>query len=156
MPDLTEAEIRKIAEQVVQQLGTHATPDNVERVVHETIQRIEQNESPKTVSPATTRHNGNSATSDRVIVTAFGKNKIGILGGITSTLASNNCDVIDLSQKILKEFFTIMLLIDISNSNLDFESIKQELINTAENLISKLLLSMKKFLKPCTGYSDAN
>ena len=147
MADLTEAEIRKIAEQVVQQLGSHATPANVEKVVHETIQRIEQKETPATASPVTARRYDGSATSDRVIVTAFGKNKIGILGGITSTLASNNCDVIDLSQKILKEFFTIMLLIDISNSSLDFESIKQELINTGEKFDLKVVVQHEEIFK---------
>jgi ACT domain-containing protein len=147
MSDLTEAEIRKIAEQVVQQLGSHATPANVEKVVHETIQRIEQHEPAAMVSPSAVRSIENSSNRDRVIVTAFGKNKIGILGGITSTLATTNCDVIDLSQKILKEFFTIMLLIDISNSSLDFESIKQELINTGEKFDLKVVVQHEEIFK---------
>ena len=147
MAGLTEAEIRNIAEQVVQQLGSHATQKNVEKVVHETIQRIEQNEQTK---PSTTQSKPkitNTALHDRVIVTAFGKNKIGILAGITSCLAQINCNVIDLSQKILKEFFTIMLLIDISNANIDFEGIKQELINTGEKFDLKVVVQHEEIFK---------
>ena len=147
MAGLTEAEIRNIAEQVVQQLGSHATQKNVEKVVHETIQRIEQNEQTK---PSTTQSKPkitNVALHDRVIVTAFGKNKIGILAGITSCLAQINCNVIDLSQKILKEFFTIMLLIDISNANIDFEGIKQELINTGEKFDLKVVVQHEEIFK---------
>ena len=147
MAGLTQAEIRKIAEQVVQQLGSHATAANVEKVVHETIQRIEHQEpsAPSDIQskPLIDRSSG----QDRVIVTAFGKNKIGILGGITSTLAKTNCDVIDLSQKILKEFFTIMLLIDISNANLDFEGVKQELINTGDKFDLKVVVQHEQIFK---------
>lgn len=147
MAGVTEAEIRKIAEQVVQQLGSHATQENVERVVHETIQKIEQNGQAKETGYQPGPQITNTAIEDRVIVTAFGKNKIGILGGITSSLAKINCDVIDLSQKILKEFFTIMLLIDISNANTDFEGIKQELISTGEKFDLKVVVQHEEIFK---------
>ena len=147
MADLTEDEIRKIAEQVVQQLGSHATQANVERVVYETIERIEQQQPQNSPYNISNRVSEISTSKDRVIVTAFGKNKIGILGGITSTLARTNCDVIDLSQKILKEFFTIMLLVDISNANLDFEGVKQELINTGEEFDLKVVVQHEEIFK---------
>jgi len=147
MADLTADEIRNIAEQVVKQLGSHATPANVEKIVYDTIERIEQQQPHKSSEDASRRVNDTSVSTDRVIVTAFGKNKIGILGGITSTLARTNCDVIDLSQKILKEFFTIMLLIDISNSNLDFEGVKQELVSTGEKFDLKVVVQHEEIFK---------
>ena len=147
MADFTEAEIRQIAEQVVRQLGSHATHANVEKVVHETIQRIEHQESLNGPVEQSKPMSNISALQNRVIVTAFGKNTIGILGGITSTLAEMNCDVIDLSQKILKEFFTIMLLIDISNANFDFEAIKQELISTGEKFDLKVVVQHEEIFK---------
>jgi len=148
MAVLSENEIRIIAEQVVKQLGSHATPANVEKVVHETIERIEQNEQPKPAPEyIKTAAFGGSTVQDRVIVTAFGKNKIGILAGITSCLAQTNCDVIDLSQKILKEFFTVMLLVDISNANIDFEGIKQELTATGEKFDLKVVVQHEEIFK---------
>jgi len=66
---------------------------------------------------------------------------------MTSRLAETNCDVIDLSQKILKEFFTIMLLVDISNSEENFESIKQKLIETGENFDLKVIVQHEEIFK---------
>jgi len=40
MPSLTEKQIRQIAEQAVKQLGDSATLPNIEKVVHQTVQRI--------------------------------------------------------------------------------------------------------------------
>lgn len=138
MPQLTEDEIRKIAEHAVTQLGEHATPANIEKVVHETVQRLYKPEVIKKEQPEELPSPKKSA--DRVIVTAFGKNKVGILAGITTCLAETGCDVIDLSQKILKEFFTIMLLVDIADSNENFDSIKQKLIDTGEKFDLKVIV----------------
>jgi len=128
MPSLTEKQIRQIAEQAVKQLGDSATLPNIEKVVHQTVQRISSTAKTENETKNTSLPN-KSKQSDRVIVTAFGENKMGILAGMTGCLAETKCDIVDLSQKILQEFFTIMLLVDISYSDLSFESIKEELIN---------------------------
>jgi ACT domain-containing protein len=138
MPQLTEDQIRKIAEQAVMQLGEQATPGNIEKVVHETVQRLYKEEPVQKEKQVDLP--SSEKTADRVIVTAFGKNKVGILAGITTCLAETGCDVIDLSQKILKEFFTIMLLIDIADSNENFDSIKQKLIETGEKFNLKVVV----------------
>jgi ACT domain-containing protein len=144
MARISEDEIRRIAEQAIQKLGEHATPANIEKVVHETIGRLQ----PDTKDSAgTIKIPAESKSSDRVIVTAFGKNKIGILAGLTGCLAQTNCDVIDLSQKILKEFFTIMLLVDITHSDESFESIKQKLIETGEKFDLKVIVQHEQIFK---------
>lgn len=145
MAQISEDEIRRIAEQAIQKLGEHATPANIEKVVHETVGRMQQ-ETPDEAKEKV-KIPRDSKNSDRVIVTAFGKNKIGILAGITGCLAENNCDVIDLSQKILKEFFTIMLLIDIAPADESFESIKQKLIETGERFDLKVIVQHEQIFK---------
>jgi ACT domain-containing protein len=146
MQSLTEKQIRIIAEQAVKQLGGQATVPNIEKVVHETVQRLSNATKPDSSAGATSLPN-KTKESDRVIVTAFGKNKMGILAGMTSCLAETHCDVIDLSQKILQEFFTIMLLIDISYSDLSFETIKEKLIKTGEKFDLKVIVQHEEIFK---------
>ncbi|KAA3614159.1 MAG: ACT domain-containing protein [Calditrichaeota bacterium] len=146
MASLTENQIRQIAEQALKQLGDHATAANIEQVVHETVQRL-SNESPQENQQKNTSLPNNNKKTDRVIVTAFGKNKIGILAGMTGCLATTKCDVIDLSQKILQEFFTIMLLVDISYSDLSFEQIKDELVKTGEEFDLKVIVQHEEIFK---------
>ncbi|MCB0283745.1 MAG: ACT domain-containing protein [Calditrichae bacterium] len=145
MAQISESEIRRIAEQAIEKLGEHATKANIEKVVHETVDRL-QNEKMSTPSE-TVKIPHQHKSGERVIVTAFGKNKIGILAGLTGCLAATNCDVIDLSQKILKEFFTIMLLIDITHSAETFESIKQKLIETGEKFDLKVVVQHEQIFK---------
>ncbi len=146
MPSLSEKQIRQIAEQAVKQLGDQATLPNIEKVVHETVQRLNKPTITKNEAKSGSLPNKNKQ-GDRVIVTAFGKNRMGILAGMTGCLAETKCDVIDLSQKILQEFFTIMLLVDISYSDLSFESIKEELIKTGEEFDLKVIVQHEQIFK---------
>jgi ACT domain-containing protein len=146
MSALTEDQIRQIAKQAVEQLGDHATIENIEKVVHEAVQRLDgpvtkQNEQKNSPLPHQVKK------GDRVIVTAFGTNKIGILAGMTGALAQMNCNVIDLSQKILQEFFTIMLLVDISQSSLHFDKIKEKLIETGAGFDLKVIVQHEQIFK---------
>ncbi len=137
MAVLSEEDIRRLTEEALKQLGTMATPQNVEKVVRQAVDRMEskpESGSPA-VQPITQPSKGN-----RIIITAFGKNQIGILAALTGILAENQCDIIDLSQKVLQEFFTIMLLVDITRSNKDFESIKTAVVRAGEKLSLKVVI----------------
>jgi ACT domain-containing protein len=140
MNTLSDNDIRQLAKEAVKQLGQTATPEAIQEVVKQAISRIntEQSTVDKPVDVQMTsppRKAGN-----RIIVTAFGKNRTGILAGITTILAKHDCDIVDLSQKILQDFFTIMLLVDISTSKTDFENIKNDIIKTGEDLDLKVIV----------------
>ena len=139
MANLVEQDIRKLTEEAIRQLGAKATPAAVEKVVKDAIDRISDQPAPEIdVSPlkkAVSKQSGN-----RIIVTAFGENKVGILAGLTGVLAKYKCDIIDLTQKLLQEFFTIMILVDISRSEHDFETLKNEITKTGEDLDLKVVI----------------
>lgn len=138
MDNLTEAEIRKITEEAVRQLGGSATTATIEKVVREAADTINDKkplaEQPKPLDTKT------AVRQNRIIVTAFGKNRTGILAGLTAILAEHHCDILDLSQKILQDFFTIMLLIDIADCNLGFEEMKQKIVKRGEELDLKVIV----------------
>ena len=138
MDNLTEAEIRKITEEAVRQLGGSATTATIEKVVREAADTINDKkplaEQHKTLDPKS------AVRQNRIIVTAFGKNRSGILAGLTAILAEHHCDILDLSQKILQDFFTIMLLVDIADCNLGFEEIKQSIVKKGEELDLKVIV----------------
>ena len=55
-------------------------------------------------------------------------------------LAQNHCDIWDLTQKLMQEFFTVMFLVDISESAKNFETFKNELIKKGEELNLKVII----------------
>ncbi|WP_186576345.1 ACT domain-containing protein [Aquibacillus kalidii] len=56
----------------------------------------------------------------RAIVSVVGKDQVGIIAKVTNVLADNQVNILDISQTILQDFFTMMMLVDVSDlSDLD-------------------------------------
>ena len=56
----------------------------------------------------------------RAIVTVIGKDQVGIIAAVCALLSEKNVNVLDISQTILREFFTMTMLVDLSGSKLPF------------------------------------
>ena len=48
----------------------------------------------------------------RAIVTVIGKDKVGITAAVCSLLAQNNINILDITQTVLQEYFTMVMLVD--------------------------------------------
>ncbi len=140
MRHLDEKDIRQLTEETVKQLGSGATPDLIEAVVREAINRINSVTDQPVIDPSPLKRAVSHQAGNRIIVTAFGKNRVGILAGLTGILAKHNCDILDLTQKLLQEFFTIMILVDINKSSVDFETIKTDVTRVGEELDLKVII----------------
>lgn len=70
----------------------------------------------------------------RAILTVIGKDKVGIVAGISSELLNYNINIIDISQTIMEDFFTMVLMVDLSKCNQSFEVIKNGLILKGHDL----------------------
>lgn len=62
----------------------------------------------------------------KAIVSVIGKDQVGIIAKVTTVLADRNINILDISQTILQDFFTMMMVIDVTNLK-DLESLQQEL-----------------------------
>ena len=56
----------------------------------------------------------------RAIVTVLGKDRVGIMSLVCALLAQHNVNILDISQTILREFFTMTMLVDVSACKLPF------------------------------------
>ncbi|MBD8005445.1 ACT domain-containing protein [Bacillus norwichensis] len=50
----------------------------------------------------------------RAVVSVVGKDQVGIIASVTKILADNQVNVLDISQTILQDFFTMMMVVDVS------------------------------------------
>ncbi len=126
---LSENEIRKITYETIEELGTNVSQEVIKETVKKKIESL--NNFPL---------NYNNENSGKVILTSFGLNKPGIVAAITTALGNFNCDIQDLSQRIIGDFFTIIMIIDISTSEKDLKEIQEEMRKTAEQLNIKIYL----------------
>lgn len=56
----------------------------------------------------------------RAIVTVIGKDTVGIIAGVCSLLAQNGVNVLDISQTVMREYFTMIMLVDTAGCKVDF------------------------------------
>ena len=50
----------------------------------------------------------------RIVVTVVGKDRVGITASVCSLLAQHNINILDISQTVLQEYFTMVMLVDTS------------------------------------------
>ncbi len=63
----------------------------------------------------------------KAVITVIGKDKVGIIAGISSILADCNVNILDISQTIMQDIFTMIMLVDISESCKDFSDLSEQL-----------------------------
>ncbi len=56
----------------------------------------------------------------RAIVTVIGKDQVGIIAAVCALLSQHKVNVLDISQTILQEYFTMIMLVDASDADLPF------------------------------------
>jgi ACT domain-containing protein len=63
----------------------------------------------------------------KAIVTVIGKDKIGIIAQVSAVLAENAVNILDISQTILQDYFTMIMLVDLSGLKISFSELSKRL-----------------------------
>ncbi len=71
---------------------------------------------------------------NKIIVSVLGSDKVGIIAATTQTLSQANANILDISQTIIQEYITMVLVVDISNSTITFAELKDNLEKTGEKI----------------------
>ena len=72
--------------------------------------------------------------SNRIVISVLGKNRPGIVDGVTRVLSEGSVDIRDITQSIIEDIFTMTLLADMSASPLDFTELQQQLKAAGDEL----------------------
>ena len=57
----------------------------------------------------------------RAVITVVGKDKKGIIAKVSGLLFETDINILDISQTIMQDMFTMVMLVDISSSTISFE-----------------------------------
>lgn len=63
----------------------------------------------------------------RAIVSVIGKDQVGIIANVCSLLSSHQVNVLDISQTVLQDYFTMIMVVDASACSMDFAALVTEL-----------------------------
>lgn len=70
----------------------------------------------------------------RAFITVIGHDRVGIIAGICGYLAEKNVNILDISQTILENNFTMIMLVDASSAAVSFEELSEALAALGQNL----------------------
>ena len=68
----------------------------------------------------------------RAIVTVIGKDQVGIIAAVCALLSEKNVNVLDISQTVLQEYFTMIMLVDVKEADLPFADLAELLKREGE------------------------
>ena len=63
----------------------------------------------------------------KAIVTVVGHDQVGIIAGVCNTLAAENINVLDISQTTMQGYFTMMMVVDLSQCPTSFDKLGEKL-----------------------------
>ena len=146
-----ENQIKHIVEEAARRLGANATPMEVRNIVQQVLEKLDdvgRDESAASErSDQDTRTEEFDSKSSRVILTAFGKNHPGVISAITKVLADCSCDIQDMTQRLMQEFYSLMIIFDMGDSNSGFDLIREKLLAAGDSVGAKCLIQHEDIFK---------
>lgn len=70
----------------------------------------------------------------KAIISVIGLDQIGIIAEVSTVLAEEQVNILDISQTILNDYFTMTMLINLDSVNISLEELKSKLQNTGDKL----------------------
>jgi ACT domain-containing protein len=70
----------------------------------------------------------------KAIITVVGKDRVGIIAAVSTQLAEVSVNILDISQTIMQDNFTMMMSVDLAKSTLSLKELKAKLNGIGEHL----------------------
>lgn len=68
------------------------------------------------------------------VISVIGKDRVGIIAGVSALLSENNININDISQTILDDIFTMIMLVDLKDNDIENSGISEKLNALGEEL----------------------
>ena len=74
----------------------------------------------------------------KAIITVIGKETVGIMAKVSDACARANVNIVEVTQSVLQDMFAMIMLVEINNSSLGFEELRESLNKVGENTNTKI------------------
>lgn len=85
--------------------------------------------------------------TEKIIITVLGHDQVGIIAKVSAILAQNSINILDISQTILQGFFTMIMVADIADSQLDVGELKRLLQEQGEPMHLEITVQHEDIFK---------
>ncbi len=63
----------------------------------------------------------------KAVISVIGADKVGILAKVSAICYQNNCNIMDVTQKVLQEYFTMVMIVEIDECTVSFAELSDQL-----------------------------
>jgi len=88
-----------------------------------------------------------SRSTARVVVAVIGRDRPGIMAGVTAIMAAHQANIVDVSQTIMSDLFTMLMLVEIDGLRGTFNDLKQEFEAHAEREDLSILIQREDIFR---------
>jgi len=82
----------------------------------------------------------------RAVVSVIGKDQVGIIAKVTNILSDNSVNILDISQTILQDFFTMMMLVDVTEIE-SLENLQEQFNPMSQEMGLKINIQLEDLFK---------
>lgn len=80
-------------------------------------------------------------------MTIIGSDRVGIIAGIANVIAMANVNILDISQSVIREFFTMIMMVDLSEASITFEELSKRLAQEGHDLGVRVEIQREEIFK---------
>lgn len=68
------------------------------------------------------------------VITVVGSDRTGIIAAISGYLSEKQINIVDISQTIMQDIFTMIMLVDTKETNVPIDTLKEDLKNMGDEM----------------------
>ena len=121
-------------------MKTTISDEILRRVVAEVTRAMASGEAPRPASQPNRGSGGRGGRGGRAVVTTTGKNQRGIVARIAQAIADAGGDIVDISQTLISDYFTMIIIVDTAALTISFADFKSRLEKTVATLGAECLV----------------
>ncbi len=70
----------------------------------------------------------------KAVITVIGNDKVGIIAKVSALLSECNVNILDITQTIMQDIFTMVMITDVANSNIKFTDLVDKLADLGKEM----------------------
>lgn len=70
----------------------------------------------------------------KAVITVIGKDTLGIVATISTKCFERGANIVDITQKVMREYFTMILLVELDALNVSFSEFSDQLAQTGADM----------------------
>lgn len=83
----------------------------------------------------------------KAVVTVLGADRVGIVAGITATLAERQVNIDDISMTVMGDIFTMVMLVDVTSADKEFLQLKETLEEKGKELGVQVMIQREEVFR---------